>query len=55
MDMLVTIVDTPSISARITPPIMAFLKATFRPPLIAKTPPVMKPATTAFHGSSFYL
>jgi hypothetical protein len=28
----VTTVDTPSIKARITPPIIAFLKATFSPP-----------------------
>ena len=51
----VTIVDTPSISNRIIPPMNAFLKATLRPPLIASTPPVMKPDTTAFQGSSFYL
>jgi hypothetical protein len=51
----VTIVDTPSITNRINPPMNAFLKAILRPPLIASTPPVMKPDTTAFQGSSFYL
>jgi hypothetical protein len=48
-------VDTPSISRRMIPPIAAFLKATLAPPLMARTPPVMKPAATAFQGSSFYL
>jgi hypothetical protein len=51
----VTMVETPSMSRRMTPPMKAFLKATERPPRIARIPPVKKPAATAFQGSSFYL
>lgn len=63
----VTIVDTPSINPKMTPPTIAFLNATLIPPiidlewidnhlpLIASTPPVMNPAAIALKGSSFYL
>jgi hypothetical protein len=40
-------VPTVSITIRITPPIIAYLKATEMPPLIASTPPVINPAAIA--------
>ena len=48
-------VETPSINANMIPPTIAFLNATDIPPLIANTPPVIKPAIIALNGSSFYL
>ncbi|TNV72981.1 hypothetical protein FGO68_gene5412 [Halteria grandinella] len=54
MAMLLTTTDTPSMSMRITPPMNAFLKATERPPRMARMPPVRKPETMALQGSSFW-
>ena len=50
--MAVINVDTPSIIVRIIPPSIACLKAYEAPPLIANTPPVINPDTTALNLSS---
>jgi hypothetical protein len=46
---------TASIKESITPPMTAFLKAAYGPLLIARIPPVKKPDTIAFFGSSWFL
>ena len=53
MDWIMT--EIPSMRPRMTPPMIAFLKARLAPPLTAKMPPVMNPDTIAFQGSSFCL
>lgn len=46
---------TPSMTARRTAHPMALFRAALAPPRTASAPPVKKPLTMAFHGSSFFL
>lgn len=48
-------IPTPSITARIIPPIMKFVRTWRQPPRTASVPPVIAPERMAFHGSSVFL